>query len=121
MRIAAPAARFAMMNLRAMSLIVLLQILDQGLELLDVLGGELPVLGEVSDHGRELAAEQPVEKALALLGDIIGAGDQRPVDVAGLFLFPRDSLLREQAMDERAHRARRPAILLADRRDDLFG
>src|SRR5689334_21890830 len=99
-RIAAPAARFAMMNLRAMSLIVLLQILDQGLELPDVLGSELPVLGKMRDHRRHLAAEQPVEKSLALFGDVVGAGDQRAIDIAALLLLSGDGFLGEQAMDE---------------------
>src|SRR5262245_31670052 len=97
-------ARLAIRNLSANSLIFLppalgFHVLDERLELLDVLGRQLPVLGEGGDHRSELSVEHAVEEALALLALIVLAADQRTVHVPVLRLAALDRLLGKQAMD----------------------
>src|SRR5690242_223740 len=100
---ATAAARFAATRTRRASLIV--EVRDQLLEELDVLGGQGAVLGEMGDQRRHLAVEEAVDQALALGLDVVAAAEQGPVEIA-LSLAPAlDGLLAQQAGDQGLHGA----------------
>src|SRR4051812_20238572 len=75
-RIASDAPRLARRKASISSAIVLLHLCDEGLQTFDVVGRERPVLGVVGDERGDLAAEQAVQQALALAGDIVLAADE---------------------------------------------
>src|SRR5512140_2580450 len=112
MTTATAAARFSRSRRRSASLIVF-ETRDELFQVRDVSGGERTVLGEVGDERRHLAAEKPVDQALALGLDVVRALQQRPVEVPAGLLAPLDGLLAKEARDQGLHRARRPAVRLA--------
>src|SRR5436305_13321136 len=64
---------------------LIVELRDQLLQVLDVVGGQRAVLGEMGDQRRHLAVEQPVDQALAFGLHVARPADQRPVEIAGLF------------------------------------
>src|SRR5215471_6265788 len=92
------------------SVIALLQVGDQLLDALDLLLGERAVLGVVGHQRRELAAEQPVQQALALAGQVLLAADQRIVADPAVLADGLDGLLLEQPVGQRLDRRPAPAL-----------
>src|SRR5215469_9543994 len=92
---------------------------DQGLQPRQVLRRHVAPLGEVADERCELAAEHPVEEALALCGDVLIARDQRAVADPALVAEGLDRFLLKEPPDQRLDGGVAP-LRARDLGDDLL-
>ena len=99
----------------------MLERLQQRLDLGDVGFGQAVALGEMGDERRHPAAEHAVDQPARFLGDIIGAGDGRAVEIAPPLLLMGEDALGEQPGEHGLDGADAPAALGRDPRGDLGG
>src|SRR6478735_6342206 len=66
---------------------ITIDLLDQGTDLGDVLLAQLAALGEMRDQRRDAAAIETIEQALAFDVHVVGALEQRSVQVAPAVAF----------------------------------
>src|SRR5262245_22539351 len=100
---------------RSSSSIMIFDLVDETLEIRDVPLRELAVAAEVRGEGSDAAGEETIEETLAFVQDPFVAGDQRRIAKTPGVLLRVNSLLLQQAVQQRLDGCFLPVLLAFER------